>query len=419
MSVTSANPLIDSRTAWVVASAALAASSIGFAAPLAVVVAMKPIAAELDSVRAAISGVVASSYIGSAFGGIVAGWLAGRIGVRRIVLFGAAMMGLGVALASLGGLIGLYVGFGVLAGLLGVSCVGSPLLTYVSLWFEKRRGSAVALISSGQAVAGALFPPLLQWGVDSLGWRSTMQIFAIFIFASVTALALLFLRPAPIGRPARGATAKVNVTTRETTLGLPPNGLMVLLMLAVFCCCVPMAMPMNHVVAYCGDLGFASQTGAVMLSVLLGVAFFARQFWGWLADKVGGWQTLLYSSLVQATGLLGYMATTDQMLLFFVSAVFGVGLSGLLPSYVLVIRECYTIQECNWRVPTVMFAGFLGMASGGWAPGWIFDQFASYGPAFNIGMAFNIANIALLLFLVGRKHNPFRAIVPEKRGAPI
>jgi MFS family permease len=414
------NPLIDSRTAWIVACAALAASSIGFAAPLAVVVAMKPITSELDSVRAAVSGVVASSYIGSAFGGILAGWLAGKIGVRKIVLFGAVMMGLGVALASFGGLTGLYVGFGVLAGLLGVSCVGSPLLTYVSLWFEKRRGSAVALISSGQAVAGALFPPLLQWGVDSLGWRSTMQIFALFIFGSVTTLALLFLRPTPIAPPrAHGAAPVATVTTRETTLGLPPNGLMVLLMLAVFCCCVPMAMPMNHVVAYCGDLGFASQAGAAMLSVLLGVAFFARQFWGWLADRVGGWQTLLYSSLVQATGLLGYMATTDQTLLFFVSAVFGVGLSGLLPSYVIVIRECYTIQESNWRVPTVMFAGFLGMATGGWAPGWIFDQFASYGPAFNIGMVFNIANIAVLLFLVSRRHNPFRAIVPEKRGAPV
>ena len=97
----------------------------------------------------------------------------------------------------------------------------------------------------------------------------------------------------------------------------------------------------------------------------------------------------------------------------------GVGLSGLLPSYVLVIRECYTIQECNWRVPTVLFAGFLGMATGGWAPGWLFDRYASYGPAFDIGMAFNIANIAVLLFLVGRKHNPFRAIVSDRRSAPV
>ena len=402
--------LLDSRTAWIIASAALAISSIGFASPLIVAVAMKPIAAELEASRSSVAGVLALSYIGSAFGGILAGWLAGKLGVRRIVIFGTAMMALGLAVSSLGGIVGLYVGMGLLAGLLGVACVGSPLLTYVSMWFVKRRGSAVALISSGQAVAGALFPPLLQWGVDELGWRRTMALFALFIFASICALALIYLRPPPIESATARATGPS--TGGNTTLGLSPNTLMVLLMLAVFCCCVPMAMPMNHIPAYCGDLGFASQVGAAMLSVLLGVAFFARQFWGWLADRIGGFQTLLYSSLVQITGVLGYIATQDLIPLFVVSAVFGVGLSGLLPSYVIVIRQCYSAQESNWRVPTVMFAGFLGMASGGWLPGVLFDRFSSYQPAFGTGLVLNLVNLAVLLFLVLRTLPPRRALAP-------
>jgi MFS family permease len=402
--------LIDSRAAWVIASAALAVSSIGFASPLIVAVAMKPIAAELDTSRSVVSGIVALSYIGSAFGGILAGWLAGKLGVRRVVLFGAAMMATGLALSSLGGVIGLYVGMGLLAGLLGVSCVGSPLLTYVSMWFARRRGSAVALISSGQAVAGAIFPPLLQWGVDELGWRWTMKIFALFIFTSIAALTIGYLRPPP----AEAAAGKATGASRDgnTTLGFSPNTLMVLLMIAVFCCCVPMAMPMNHIPAYCGDLGFASQVGAAMLSVLLGVAFFARQFWGWLADRVGGFQTLLYSSLVQITAVVGYLATQDLVPLFIVSAVFGVGLSGLLPAYVIVIRQCYSAQEANWRVPTVMFAGFLGMASGGWLPGVLFDRFSSYVPAFGTGLVFNIVNLAVLLFLVSRTLEPRSRLAP-------
>ncbi len=322
--------------------------------------------------------------------------------MRRVVLFGAAMMAIGLALASMGGLAGLYIGFGLLAGVLGGACVGSPLLTYVSLWFVRRRGSAVALIASGQAVAGAVFPPLLQWGVDAPGWRITMQVFAVFIFISVVTLTLIFLRPPPIEATTAAATG--GLKAGGTTLGLAPNTLMILLMVAVFCCCVPMAMPMNHVVAYCGDLGFASQTGAVMLSVLLGVAFIARQFWGWLTDRIGGFQTLLYSSLVQITGLVGYLMTQDLVPLFVVSAIFGIGLSGLLPSYVIVIRECYSAKESNWRVPTVMFAGFLGMASGGWLPGVLFDHFSSYMPAFGTGMVFNLMNLSVLLFLVLRRH---------------
>lgn len=393
--------LLDSRTAWITAWAALAVMSIGYGAPLVVVVAMKPIASELVTARSGPSAAAAFSYIGSAFGGILAGWLAGRLGVRRVVLFGAAMVALGLALSAAGGLRELYAGHGILIGLLGISCMFSPLMTYVSLWFERRRGSAVALIASGQAVAGALWPPLLQLGVDQIGWRRTMVAFAIFVLVSVVALALVFLRPPPLSSAARGG-ATATATTRDTTLGLPPNLLLALLMVAVFSCCVPMAMPMNHVVAYCGDLGFASQSGAAMLSVLLGVAFFARQFWGWLADRVGGFQTLLLSSLVQATGLVGYLVTQDQAALFVVSAVFGIGLSGLLPSYVIVIRECYTAHEASWRVPTVMFAGFLGMAGGGWLPGELFDRFASYMPAFGTGLALNLVNLAVLMFLLAR-----------------
>ena len=302
--------LLDSRTAWITAWAALAVMSIGYGAPLVVVVAMKPIASELVTARSGPSGAAALSYIGSAFGGILAGWLAGKFGVRSVVLFGAAMVALGLALSASGGLTELFVGHGLLIGALGISCLFSPLMTYVSLWFVRRRGSAVALIASGQAVSGAIWPPLLQLGVDEIGWRWTMIWFAALIFVSVVVLALVFLRPPPGAAPVAGAAPAAS-TTRETTLGLPPNLLQALLMVAVFGCCIPMAMPMNHVVAYCGDLGFASQSGAAMLSVLLGVAFFARQFWGWLADRIGGFQTLLFSSLVQITGLVGYLATQD------------------------------------------------------------------------------------------------------------
>jgi MFS family permease len=395
--------LLDSRTAWITASAALAIMTIAYGAPLVVVVAMKQIAAELDTARSGPAAAGSLSYVGAAFGGIVAGWLAGRLGIRPIVIFGSTMVALGLMLSAFGGLFELYVGHGVLMGLFGTSCMFSPLLTYVSLWFERRRGSAVALIASGQAVAGAIWPPLLQYGVDHVGWRQTMLWFGGFVLVAGVALTMVFLKPAPIA-PSATASGGATSQRRDKTLGLPPNLLMLLLMIAVYSCCVPMAMPMQHVVAYCGDLGFASQYGAAMLSVLLACAFVARQFWGWLTDRIGGFQTLLLSSLVQATALAGFLVTKDMAALFVVSAVFGLGLSGLLPAYVIVIRDCFSAQEANWRIPTVMFAGLLGMASGGWGAGLLYDEFGGYLPAFSTGMAFNLLNLAVLLFLVSRTH---------------
>jgi MFS family permease len=401
--MTNSASLLDSRTAWITATAALAILTLCYGAPLVSVVAMKPIAAELGTSRSGPAGAGSIVYIGAAFGGIAAGWLAGKLGVRRVVMFGASMVAAGLALSASGGMLELYAGHGLLMGLFGTACMFSPLITYVSRWFERRRGAAVALISSGQAVAGAIWPPLLQLGVDTMGWRWTMVAFAILVVVAVAALTVIFLHPPP-EESAESVGAADRPQSSGDVLGMPRNRLMILLMAAVFCCCVPMAIPMHHVPAFCSDLGMTPQYGAAMLSVLLGCAFVARQFWGWVADRIGGLQTLLWASLVQATALAGFLLTKDHAALFAISAVFGIGLSGLLPAYVIAIREYYPVEEANWRIPTVLFAGLLGMATGGWGAGFLYDAFADYLLAFAAGMAFNLANLVVLLFLVSRTH---------------
>src|ERR1044071_7738702 len=130
---------LDSRTAWVVASAALAIMTIAYGAPLLSAVALKPIAAEFGTERAAPAAAGAFTLVGAAFGGIAAGWLSGLLGIRRVVLFGAAMIAAGLVLSASGALLHLYAVHGVLMGLFGTSCIFSPVVTYVSRWFERSR----------------------------------------------------------------------------------------------------------------------------------------------------------------------------------------------------------------------------------------------------------------------------------------
>src|SRR5712675_649107 len=402
--MTAASATLDSRAAWVVATAALVILSIAYGAPLLAAVALKPIAAEFGTARAAVAAAPSFTFVGAAFGGIAAGWLSGWLGIRRIVLFGAAMIAAGLVLSASGGLIHLYVGHGLLMGLFGTSCIFSPVVTYVSRWFDRSRGAAVAMISSGQSLSGALWPILFQTGITEFGWRRTMLVFGLFVGAAILALAVIFLRPPPEARTSQGGAGH-DPQACAPVFGLSPNLAMIVLMVAIFCCCIPMAMPSQHIVAFCGDLGFASQSGAAMLSVLLGCAFLARQFWGWLADRIGGLQTLLWSSLAQGTALSGFLLTRDEAALFAVSAAFGLGFSGLLPAYVITIREFYPVKEANWRVPTIYFAGFLGMAAGGWGAGALYDQFGYYLPAFAVGIGFNIVNLIILLTLVFRQRD--------------
>ena len=192
----------------------------------------------------------------------------------------------------------------------------------------------------------------------------------------------------------------------EPVLGLPPNLVLAALAFATFCCCVTMSMPMAHMVAFCSDIGIAPTQGAAMLSVLLGSAFFARQFWGWLADRIGGLRTILWASAAQAAAMAGFLVTQDEIGLFTISAVFGFGFGGLIPGYVLAVRELFPASEASWRIPTMLFPGSLGMAAGGWVAGVMYDRFAFYAPAFAVGVLFNLLNLAVIGALVLRHRPP-------------
>ena len=154
---------------------------------------------------------------------------------------------------------------------------------------------------------------------------------------------------------------------------------------AAFMCCVPMAMPQGHLVALCTDLGIAPSRGAAMLSVLLTCAFFSRLFWGRVADRIGGLRTVLAGSVCQIVAMVGFLLTHSEAGLFAVATFFGLGFSGMVPAYVLAVRELFPAAEAGWRVPTLLLFSGSGMAAGGWLAGLLYDHFGFYGAAFAVG----------------------------------
>ena len=383
---------IETRTSWVVAWTALAAMSVSYGAPQIIVVGLRPIAESLGDARELPSLAYSLAWIGTAVGGIAMGRIADRIGVRWTVAFGASMVAVGLVVASGGTTWQLILGHGLFIGLLGNAGLNAPVYVYVSRWFDRRRGTALALISSGQYVAGVIWPTVFAWAIATLGWQHTMRFFAILEVVAVAPAALLVLRqpPEPI------AVAAAAAGRGATVLGLPPNVALLALGVASFCCCVPMAMPQGHLVAFCGDLGIPAEQGAAMLSLLLACAFASRQFWGWLSDRIGGLRTVLAASTCQVVAMTGFLMTQSELGLFTVAAIFGLGFSGLIPAYVLAVRELFPAAEASWRVPTLLLFSGSGMAAGGWGAGWIYDRAGYYGAAFATGIVFNLVNLAIV-----------------------
>jgi MFS family permease len=385
---------VESRASWVIAVTAVVILSISFGAPLLVVVALRPIAADLGDARSIPALASSLAYLGAGAGGILMGWVAGRTSTRLITMVGGAMVFAGLALASGGAAWQLVLGFGLLVGLLGNGALFPPMMTYVSLWFDRRRGTALALVASGQYVAGALWPALLERLIAAHGWQRVMLGYGVFAAATILPLAALVLRPAP--QPLPGTAAEAGPVAGARVLGLPPNLALGLLALASFLCCIPMAMPAAHLVAFCGDLGISAQQGAWMLSVLLTAAFLARQFWGWVADRIGGLNTLLAGNLCQTLGMAAFLTTQDEAGLFLVAAGYGLGFSGIVPAYVLAVRELFPVSEAAWRVPVLLFLSLSGMAAGAWLAGALYDGFGFYAIAWEVGIACNLAALALL-----------------------
>lgn len=392
---------IETRTSWVLATVALIVIATGFGAAWITSVALKDIAAEVDGIRKIPALAGSLVWIGSGLGGILMGHVAERIGVRWTVVGGALMIGLGLAISTLGPPLPLWIGHGLFIGLLGLGGINAPLYIYVSHWFDRRRGSALALISSGNYFAGAFWPPIFERTITYYGWRETMLLYGALQIAIIVPLALLYFRPVP--RPAAVGATGPSTGDRPPRLGLPPNLVFVLMCVAGICCCVPMALPQQHLVAFCSDLGMSLTMGAAMLSVLLGCGFLSRQAWGVISDRIGGLMTILIGSIAQATALSGFLVTQDEVGLFTVSAAFGLGFSGIIPAYALAARELFPAREAYWRIPTVLMCTGSGMALGGWLGGYLYDHFGYYAPAFAAAIGFNVLNIAVVGFLVWRR----------------
>jgi MFS family permease len=310
------------------------------------------------------------------------------------------MIAAGLSLSTYGPPWPLWIGHGLFIGLLGLGGINAPLYIYVSRWFDRRRGSALALISSGSYLAGALWPPLFEAAIANIGWRQTMLWYALAeIVVIVPLAAIYFHRPPEVIYPAieAGSASKARV------LGWPPNVVFALMCAAAVLCCIPMAMPQGHLVAFCSDLGISRSAGALMLSVLLGTAFLSRQIWGAISDRIGGLATVLIGSAWQMAAMISFLLTQNEAGLFTVAAAFGLGFSGIIPAYVLALRELFPASEASWRIPTLLLCSGLGMAAGGWLAGLLYDHFGYYAPAFAAGVGANFLNLLVVGLLVARR----------------
>ena len=406
----------DSRHAWWRLFATLLLMTIGSAGMYVVSVMLPAVQAEFGVSRAEASMPYTLLMIGFGVGCVLMGKLADRFGIVPVILTGALSLGLGFAACGwVGSITGYALVQGILVGLFGSSTTFVPLIADTSLWFVKRRGIAVAVCASGNYLAGAVWPPVVQHFVESVGWRHTYIGLGLFTAVSMVLLAGAMRAKSPAATQA--ALKAGGPVPSSRPFGLSLGQAQGLLCLAGTACCVAMAMPQVHIVAYCGDLGFGAARGAEMLSLMLACGIASRLISGAICDHIGGVRTLLLGSFLQGLALLMFIPFNSLMSLYVVSAMFGLFQGGIVPSYAIIVREHFPPAEAGARVGTVIMCTLFGMALGGWMSGKVFDLTGSYHAAFITGAAWNALNLSIALFLLWRVRagtgSPPRALHPQ------
>jgi MFS family permease len=391
---------VESPYAWLRLGVSTALATAGCIGMWSFVVALPAVQADFAVSRADASLPFTAVMIGFGIGSMLIGRLVDRFGIVFPLIGAAAMLGFGYIVAGYAAsLWQLTLAHGLLIGV-GSSATFGPLLADISHWFGRRRGLAVAICSSGNYLSGAIWPPIIGHFIETAGWRAVHIGIGLACVATMLPLALLLRRRAPTHSGGAEGAAAIKA---QDAVGLTPRALQALLAVAGLACCVAMAMPQVHIVAYCGDLGYGVARGAEMLSIMLGFGLISRLASGFVADRIGGIATLLISSALQAAALLLYLGFDSLASLYVVSALFGLFQGGLVPLYAIIVREYFAPAEAATRLGTILMATVAGMALGGWMSGAIFDFTGSYRAAFANGFLWNLLNIAVALWIILRR----------------
>jgi len=331
------------------------------------------------------------TMVGFGLGNLLIGRAVDRFGMAPVLAAAGLISGAGFVMAALAPSI-LFLALAQLVIGLGTAATFGPLIADVSLWFRRRRGIAVAIVASGNYLSGAIWPMLLAGLLQTQGWRAVCWALAVIVAGAMLPMALTLRRRLPEIWLAPAAQA----TRHRLETPFSPSTLTWLLAIAGIGCCVAMAMPQVHLVAYCVDLGYGPAVGAEMLSLMLMGGVVSRLVSGLIADRLGGTITLLIGSVLQMLALALYLPAGDLTSLYIVSLVFGLSQGGIVPAYALIVRETMPAREAGARVGTVIMATIVGMALGGWLSGAIYDWTGSYTLAFVNGIGWNLLNVVIV-----------------------
>ena len=380
------------RYGWLMVGVGAFMGCVAVGAMMSLAVFLQPITQATGWSRASVSSAATLSFLFMGAGGFGWGALNDRFGTRPVVLAGAALLGLGLVLASRAATpLQFILAYGVLVGLSGGSFF-VPMMTAVSAWLPNHRSIAVSLVSAGVGVAPMTVSPLVALLLQNNDWRTAQLTIGIAAWAFLVPLALL-VRPAPTVGQAGGVdvAAGPRMSVRQALTSTP----FIVLAATFFACCATHAGPIFHTISYALVCGIPT-VAAVTIYSLEGLSGLGgRIVFGLAGDKYGAKRVLITGLFIQALAAGSFVFAHRLGEFYAVASVFGFAYGGVMPLYAVLARDYFGQQIMGTVLGAAAMVSSLGMAIGPWIGGWLFDTFGTYAPMYIYSFAIGIAAAAV------------------------
>jgi MFS family permease len=343
------------------------------------------------------------------------GWLADRVGPRRLILSGGILLGGALLLdAVVTRPWHLYLAFGVLTSV-GVAAAGwVPAVILVQRWYPQRVGAALGLASAGIGMGIFLVVPFCQYLIGVVGWRAAFRVVAVLVTAWIVPASFWLLRDPPPRLVPAGPSRVGGGLRGDITLGDALGTLRFWLVataqtLGSFAC----QMLLVHQVAYLVDHRVPVMVAASVVSVVGLASVVGKAGGGWFSDSFGRelTYTLGMASVVASVAMLAAIAAAPVPLAAYVYGVLiGVGYAVTAPLMPALVSDLFRGRHFGAIFGALQAANAIGGSVGPWLGGRVFDATGSYAWAFaGAVVAATIATFAL--WVAGPRRVRARAVV--------
>jgi len=400
---------------WVVVSAGIVITCVGFGAMFSLGIFLQPMAVAMGWSRTGISTAALLNFLCMGIGSFFWGALSDRFGTRTVVLMGGALLGLGTVMASRATTLGQFqLFFGVVVGF-AAGALYAPITATTTRWFVQHRSLAVALVSAGLGLGSTTTGPLARWIITNHDWRTAMLVLGDIAWLVIIPAAFL-LREPPTATSADESKVMVNAAGGELTaaqaLRTPQFAAIAL---TYFGCCAAHSGPIFHMVSNAIDHGVPGMAAATVLSVAGLASLSGKIGCGLFADRVGAKRVLIGGLALQAVAITLYLLTRDLSHFYGVALLFGFAYGGVMPLYAIVAREYFGPRIMGTVFGAMGMASTLGMALGPVTGGWVYDAFGSYAWLFIGSAAIGVGAVAIAFTF--RPPLPLPAALPTPIGA--